>query len=121
MKVTVTKKNESVIYNGNIYGHGQSFDVDDVIGKSLIERGYAADAAADAAGEKDSLEAMSYADIKKLAAEKGVAATGKKEEIIARLRAAEEEDESADESNEDETAEEEDESADELPNTAMPE
>ena len=38
MNVTVTKANESVIYDGKIYTHGQSFDVAEPIGKSLIER-----------------------------------------------------------------------------------
>ena len=117
MKVIVTKKNESVIYNGNIYSHGQSFDVDEVIGKSLMERGYvAADGAADA---EKSLEDMSYPELKKLAAEMGLSATGKKEDLIARINGASEEDET--EADDEEQESEEDETADDLPNTGMPE
>ena len=126
MKVTVTKENESVIYNGTIYSHGQSFDVDDAIGKSLMERGYVSDASSDAASGGNLLETLSYPELKKLAAEKGVAATGKKEDLIARILAAEAEDEyEADEEqdaaeDEEPKAAEDESEADELPNTSMP-
>lgn len=126
MKVIVCKEDESVIYNSNIYRHGESFEVDDAIGKSLIDRGYVA--AADAAGEGDTLEGMSYPKLKKLAAEMGVAATGTKDELIERIRNAgetadetETEDEEESEGGEVEGEEESGETADELPNTDMPE
>lgn len=119
MNVTVTKENESVIYNGKIYSHGQSFDVDEVIGKSLIERGYVA--AADAVCAEKSLEDLSYAELKKLAADMGVSATGKKEELIDRIRSASEEDEAETEAEEEQESEEGEADAEELPNTGMPE
>lgn len=115
MNVTVTKENESVIYNGKIYSHGQAFDVDDVIGKSLVERGYVAETAQTAPEGENSLEDLTYAELKKLAAERGVEATGRKVDIIARLRAMESDSEEADDLSNDE------ENPDELPNTGMPE
>lgn len=127
MKVTVTKQNESVIYNGVIYTHGKSFDADEQIAKSLIERGYveAEEAAPDVEDEADmqtgyldaaQLAEMPYPELKRLAAQMGVDATGKKEELIARICAVEVgiEDEAVVES-------EEDEPAGDLPNTSMPE
>lgn len=118
MKVTVIKANESIIYDGKIYSHGMSFEVDEKIGESLMKRGYIEKTAADDSGaeivqEKPSYEEASYTELKKLAASKGLSASGKKDELIARIKAAEE----AEEANEDE----EDESESELPNTAMPE
>ena len=51
MKVTVIKKQESVIYNGKIYRYNDSFEADEAIGKSLMERGYVAITAAAPADE----------------------------------------------------------------------
>lgn len=124
MNVTVTKKNESVIYNGKIYSHGQSFDVDDVIGKSLMERGYVSSAEVkdeeelqDAVADSDDLDKMSYPDLKSLAAQLGLDAKGRKDELIERIRAhaeaAPEEHDDLDDSAPEES--------DELPNTDMPE
>lgn len=113
MNVTVTKKNESVIYNGKIYSHGQSFEVDELIGKSLMERGYVSEAAQEPPAGENPLEGLSYAQLKKLAAERGVAATGKREELIARI--AEAENDAAEEQDDTEEA------TDDLPNTDMPE
>ena len=76
-------------------------------------------AAADAKDEDKSLEGLSYPELKKLAAEMGIPANGKKEELIERIRNA------GDKQDEEETeadAEEEHEAEeDELPNTGMPE
>lgn len=123
MKVTVTKENESVIYNGKIYSHGESFDVADVIGQSLMDRGYVSSTEqveeADLQTgylDENQLQEMSYSDLKRLAAQMGVDATGKKDELIARISSVE----VGFEPEEAEDAEEE-ESADELPNTNMPE
>lgn len=123
MKVTVIKKTESVIYNGNIYGHGESFEVDDLIGESLMKRGYVA-IAVEATDEADvqtgvldeaQLHEMSYNDVKSLAAQMGLDAKGKKDELIARICAAEV---SANTEAEDEA---EDEPSGDLPDTSMPE
>ena len=122
MKVTVTNEKESVIYNGVIYRNGDSFEVEDAIGESLMDRGYVS--SAESVEEADlqtgylderQLQAMPYPELKRLAAQKGVDATGKKDELIARIRAAE----NAPEEVEEEEAEAE--SADDLPNTDMPE
>lgn len=93
MKVTVIKKNESVIYNGVIYSKGQSFEADDLIGKSLIERGYV-----EAVGDTEThtthldaeqLKGLSYHELKKLASNMGLDSSGKKVDLIARLCAVE--------------------------------
>lgn len=124
MNVTVTKKNESVIYNGKIYSHGQSFEVDDVIGKSLMERGYVSSAEVedeaelhDAVVDSGDLDKMSAADLKSLAAQLGLDAKGRKDELIQRIRAHAEAAPEESDDLEDSDAEE----SDELPNTDMPE
>lgn len=119
MNVTVTNKNESVIYNGKIYSHGDSFDVDDLIGKSLAERGYVS--CTEQMEETDALAEMTYAELKKLAAEMGVSASGKKEDLIARIRAAEEAAPEAADDLDDAAPEADNEEAGDLPNTSMPE
>ena len=101
MKVTVINNSESVIYNGKIYGYEQSFDVDETIGKSLIDRGYVAETSShnevkpveeqdeeviDTA-ESNDLEDMSYQELKRMASQLGLDATGKKDELIARINA----------------------------------
>ena len=125
MKVTVIKDKESVIYNGKIYGKGDSFDADDLIAKSLIERGYVSASSSEEEGEavvhtgtldESQIKEMSYPELKKLAAEMGLDASGKKDELIARICATEigvEADAVVDPEGE--------ESSDEMPNTDMPE
>ena len=120
MIVTVIKKNESVIYGGKIYTSGQSFEVDESIGKSLIERGFVALASPPSSpkteendGDSSDLHEKSYAELKKLAGQMGISANGKKDELIARIESAREEVEA-------EAGEEED-FSDDLPNTDMPE
>ena len=93
MKVIVTNKNESVIYNGVIYKHEDAFEADDAIAKSLIERGYVkevtteADEAEVKTGylDKAQLEEMPYPELKRLAAQLGLDATGKKADLIERI------------------------------------
>lgn len=127
MIVTVIKDNESVIYNNKIYSKGQSFEVDDIIGKSLMERGYVAmdvtDSDADVETSPDdegntddtstnaSLEEASYTELKKMAASMGLNANGKREELIARIIEAEQ---GAEQESDEEEA------LDDLPNTDMP-
>lgn len=111
MIVTVIKQSESVIYNGKIYSCGQSFDVDDLIGKSLMERGYVSVNGESPVTEEETkkescLQEVPYTELKKLAASLGLPANGKKEELIERISAVENESESG---------------TDELPNTDMPE
>ena len=130
MKAVVIKQDESVIYKGNIYGYGDSFEVDDSIGKSLIERGYIQGETekADLFEEEEvcdvkaELEEMSYQDLKAYASELGVSAKGKREELEERiLKALAENIEDASEELADFEEAEEEEADSELPNTSMPE
>lgn len=122
MRVTVIK--DSVIYNGKIIENGKSFDANDLIGQSLIERGYVAiagsveetvDEAKVLTGHLDEaqLRGMSYADLKRLAAQMELDAKGTKEELINRI--------TAEEVDVPEEAVVEDEISDEMPDTSMPE
>lgn len=120
MRVTVIKN--SVIYKGEIYGIGGSFDADELIGKSLIERGYVkeTDGAEVIEGTLDEaqLQEMSVKDLKRLAGDMGLDTSGKKDELIARIcnekvNVEVEEDEIVDEGG--------NEAADDLPDTSMPE
>lgn len=139
MLVKVINKSESVIYGSKIYGYEQSFEVDEIIGKSLIERGYVEQAGgvvreedAGAKGEQVAddvaethtgyldeaqIASMSYQDLKRLAAQMGLDTKGKKDDLIARICAEEVkvDDEAV---AEDETTEGE--TAGDLPNTSMP-
>lgn len=124
MQVTVIHPTESVIYNGVIHKCGQSFDVEDSIGKSLIERGYVSaegDANVEGHLDKAQLMAMSYPTLKRLAADMGVSAVGNKETLVARICAAtvycEPQSEVEADSVEGEALED---TADDLPNTSMP-
>lgn len=127
MKVRVIKTDESVIYQGNIYSFDDEFEVNDGIGKALIERGYVAsldsisadipeeDADAEPEAEEiaegvevKDISGMSYPELKAYAAELGLSASGKKEALIERI-------------NEYFGKLEETETVDELPNTDMPE
>lgn len=114
MNVTVIK--DSVIYNGKIYAKDESFEANDLIGKSLIERGYVAevDEAKVLTGhlDKTQLEEMSYNDLKALASQMDLSAKGSKAELIERICGAEV---SVDEDAVDE------ETTDEMPDTSMPE
>ena len=123
MKVIVINKNESVIYNSKIYREDDTFEADDVVAKSLIERGYvkevtSPDAEAEAEVQtgyldKSQLEDMSYSSLKRLAAQMGLDATGKKPDLIARISAEEV-------TVGEETEAEAEETDGDLPNTAMP-
>lgn len=129
MIVKVIKENESVIYNSTIYKYNESFEADDAIAASLIERGYVEaisapavpveeDTVADEAEliegtlDENALEGMTYAELKHLAAEMGLDATGKKADLIERI--------SAQEVTVEKEAIVEEESAGDLPNTDMP-
>ena len=120
---------DSIIYKGEIKALNKEFECDNAIAASLIERGYA-----EAVGEVDEaklvghldpadLETYSYQELKKLAADLGVSANGKKEELIERIAALEVEVEA--EAVLDELPEGEEPAegidADELPFTEMPE
>lgn len=135
MKVIVIKENESVIYNGIIYKNGEAFEANDLIAKSLIERGYVKEENSEEEAkmqtgylDKEQLEAMSYPDLKSLASQMGLDAKGKKEELIARICEAEvnvEEETTEgiteDENTEGANSEEETTEGGDLPNTSMPE
>lgn len=108
MKVTVVKQNESVIYNGQIFKHGDEIEMDDVIAKSLTERGYVAPTASDveaveiAADGQDSPQSGETTESGSKSRKTTSRARAKKTEVT------------------DEEIEESEES-DELPNTDMPE
>ena len=128
MKVTVIKPDESVIYGGKIYAHGESFEVNDLVGQSLVERGYVAAEGEDVQEEEvhhdeahldeAQLRGMAYSALKKLAADMGVSAVGDKETLIARICAVEAECEAPSDVDE---APEAEEAADDMPVTDMPE
>lgn len=105
MKVIVTNKTESVIYNGTIFKCDDIFEVEDTVGKSLIERGYVkateqeieqtesqpteeAEVKTEYLDESD-LKEMSYSELRRLATQKGVSANGKKDDLIKRIVSAE--------------------------------
>lgn len=132
MKARVIKTDESVIYQGKIYTYDEELEIDDSVGKSLVERGYIAEIAADniipptdedtdgedAEAEPEieegiemkDISEMSYQELKSYASDLGLSAAGKKDELIARINQY---------FSECEEAETEDDG--ELPNTAMPE
>ena len=125
MKVIVINKNESVICGGKIFRENDTFEVDDVVAKSLIERGYVKEVTnTDTEDEaelktgyldKNELEEMSYSELRRLAAQMGLDATGKKTDLIERISG--EEVTVGDETEAEDEAEEAD---GDLPNTAMP-
>lgn len=111
MIAKVIKTDESVIYNGIIYGFEEEFEIDDAIGNSLIERGYIVNIE-DAEEIKEGIEikdvdSMSYPDLKSYASELGLSAKGTKDELIARIN--------------EHFAEAEEVEAEEIPDTSMPE
>ena len=127
MKVLVVK--DSVIYQGQIYKTNTSFDLDDVLAKELIKNGIVVaygnekeekvavedsqeeqKATVEGKISKEMLEEMKYQELKKLASDMGLDASGKKEELIERI---------SKETVEVEVEAEEEE--EELPNTSMPE
>lgn len=125
MIVTVINDKESVLYNSVFYGCGESFEVDDTIGKSLIERGYVAEI-----DEAKDIKDLSYPELKKLASQMGLSASGRKEDLIARISAAEVDNSAEDDKSEDNenAAQEEnldgtdsENAAGEMPDTNMPE
>lgn len=97
MKVIVINKHESVMYGGEIYKEGDTFEVSDAVGESLIKRGYVSlfggeidpedEGKAEMKGklDKEDLQTYKYAELKKLAAELGVGASGTKEELIEKI------------------------------------
>lgn len=116
---------ESVIYNKKIYGKDDSFEINDNIGKSLIERGYVKEVDAEEkdvlTGEVDNsqLNELSYQELKALASQNGLSAKGTKDELIARIRESAEAIPEATEPKEEEIAD--DDISGDLPNTSMPE
>ena len=122
MKVTVVK--DSVIYNQTIYKKDESFECDDAIAISLLEREYVsieggeevAQALTDAGietltvpFERAELELLDRAELVQLAKDLGVKANGKSEEIIERILEVHVDEE------------EDSESTDDMPATGMPE
>ena len=127
---------ESVIYKGVIYQIGDHIEVDDVIGASLLARGCIkeySEATVKAKWNKEDLETWKMGELKRLAAELGIEATGKKAELIEKICAVEVEipeeaivnvDENGvpvDEVVTDENQEAPEEESEEGPNTGMPE
>lgn len=120
MLITVIK--DSVIYNGKIYTKDDKpFEANDAIAKSLIERGYVKEANGEGQ-EPQSLDKMSYQELKKLASEMGLSANGKKEDLIERITASQTNDvEDEDDAEEDSDGISGEATSDNLPNTSMPE
>lgn len=121
MLAKVIKNDESVIYNGKIYCHGDEFEINEAIGKSLIERGYIAGIEDDV--KEDDIENMSYPELKSYAKELGLSASGTKEDLIFRIKQhlADLENAETEDDAEGDDAETEDDAEDELPDTSMPE
>lgn len=130
MKVTVIK--DSVIYEQKIYKKDESFELDNEVAISLLERGYVqieggeevAEALKEAGVDtisvpfqREELEAMEYKEVVALAKDLGLNAGGKKAEIIERILEFHADEEAGDD---EELADGESES-DELPQTDMPE
>lgn len=127
-KIKVINDKESVIYRNQIYIFGDEFEIEDTdVAMSLMERGYV-EAVTDSpelypevetasVEAEGSLEEMSYQDLKKMASEMGIDASGKKNELIERIR------NHVANSTIDETTDDEDpeEIVDEAPITSMPE
>lgn len=125
MLVKVIK--DSIIYHGNIYKTGTSFEIDDAIAKELIQNGNVVAKGNETAEEvaeqttvegtisKEQLESMKYQELKKLASDLGINASGTKEELIDRI--ANEPVEAEPEA----IIEDDEEESEELPNTSMPE
>ena len=116
MKVKVIHKKESVIYKGEVFKKGAEIIMDDSVASGLIARGYVKAVngeepveTAENAVEEETLEKMSYQNLKRLAKDMGVNGSGTKEELIEKITAASVE--SYDDGEE----------SGELPNTSMPE
>lgn len=103
MIARVISTSESVIYNGEIYGYDDTFEVDDAIGKSLIERGlisgetdkenlFSEDEVADgeeireAIEMREDIDEMSYQELKSYASKLMISASGTKGELIERIK-----------------------------------
>ena len=125
MIAKVISTNESVIYNGKIYGFDDEFEVSDEIGKFLIERGLIAgktdnanlfpedevedvEEILEAVEMRNDIDEMSYPELKSYASELGLSASGTKVELIERIK-----EHFADLDEAEET--------EELPDTSMPE
>lgn len=103
MLIEIIKENESVIYQGSIFKKGDVLKMDDAVAASLMKRGYVAAVKAETiavepdaeetaeenqiAGhlDREQLEEMTYQELKKLAADMGLDANGKKAELIERI------------------------------------
>ena len=105
MFVKVIHEKESVIYKEGIYKKDDVFEVDEVIAESLIERGYVVPTEVSEAEvidveyeeveeevetvkgkwDKEDLKTWKVAELKELAEELGIEATGKKEELIEKI------------------------------------
>lgn len=130
MKVKVIK--DSVIYKGKIYKLDDEFELKDVLAQSLMESGYVTafnegeftDIEDDSQEEQETIEGnlsieqlqeMKYSDLKKLASDLKVGATGTKEELIEKIASVNVEVEAP---YDDEIIEEDEDG--ELPQTGMP-
>ena len=113
MFVKVIHETESVIYKKEIYKKGDTFEIDEALAASLVERKYVEpaepfdgvidveykevveekieDEAETVKGkfDKEQLMGMDYAEIKKIASDLGIKAVGKKDELIKKICAEE--------------------------------
>ena len=123
MKVKVVK--DSVIHGQKIYKTDETFELNDDVAISLLERGYVeiegGEEVAKALAEKgietlnvpferEQLEAMDYKELAQLAKDLGVKVSRKKDELVERILEFHADEEVAGETE-----------SDELPNTEMPE
>lgn len=80
---------ESVIYKGKIYRKNDHIEIDDKVGASLVKRGciieYSEAETVKGNWDKEDLKTWKVAELKELAAELGIEATGKKEELIEKI------------------------------------
>lgn len=126
MKVVVISKDESIIYQNKIYVFNDVVDMDDVVAESLMKRGYVVIETEDGSIYPEnevveidsSLDDLTYQQLKKMASELKIDPSGKKSELVARLRNYVKEKEPSIESDD---GVQEEEPVDELPNTSMPE
>lgn len=139
MFAKVISTDESIIYKDKIYGYGDEFEINDAVGKSLIERGlivgitddenlFPEDEVADgdeileAIEMREDIDEMSYPELKSYASKLGLSANGKKDELIKRIKEHFEKfTEAETENGDDDEGETDNENGDEIPNTSMPE
>ena len=89
----IVKEGKSVIYKDKIYRENDHIEIDDAVGASLVKRGciieYSEAEMVKGKWDKEDLKTWKVAELKELAAELGIDATGKKEELIERICAVE--------------------------------